>query len=277
MFRPLPGPASTAAHHAILGHAIVSGERSAKANREALAHFGRALAIDPDWVPALLGYASVLVIEVGGDWVPPDQRPSRLAQAQAAVERALQLEPSNARAHQLRAVLLRMTGVPERAVAAFEQALRLNPASPWTHAEFARTKIDLGGAHEALADIETALRLNPSEAAIHVWYCWAGMAALHAGRHEEAIGWLRKALEARPSYPHPVPLLAAAYAEIGRDAEGRALVARYLGTIPTLTLQAVRRDYPSFNPVVGEQRGRIVLALSRLGVPERDVETGSLR
>lgn len=270
-------PASTAAHYAILGQAVISGPRSRNANREAMEHFGKALAVDPDWVPALLGYATVLVIEVGGQWVPADQWPARLKQAEAAVERALRLKPGNARAHQLRGVLLRLTGAPERAVAAFQRALQLNPDSPWALAEFARVKIDLGRAEEALTDIQTSLRMKPSEVAIHVWYYWAGMAALHAGRYQDAVDWLRKALEARPSYRHPVPLLAAAYAELGRETEGRALVAQKGSTPSAFTLHTVRRDYPSFNAVVGEQRGRIVLALSRLGVPEGDLHTGSLR
>ena len=50
-----------------------------------ITYYRKALAIDPDWVPALLGYATVLVIEVAGHWVPPDQWPARLKQAQAAV------------------------------------------------------------------------------------------------------------------------------------------------------------------------------------------------
>jgi DNA-binding winged helix-turn-helix (wHTH) protein/cytochrome c-type biogenesis protein CcmH/NrfG len=278
LLRQQPHPTtSAAAHHAILGQSVISGPRSRQANQEALAHFGKALAIDPDWVPALLGYATVLVIEVAGHWVPPDQWPARLKQAQAAVDRAMRLQPANARAFHLQGVLLRMTGAPEQAVPSFERALQLNAANPWTYAEFGRTKIDLGRAHEAQADIQTALRMRPTEVAIHIWYYWAGMAALHAGLHEEAAGWLLKALEVRPGYPHPVPLLAAAYAEMGREEEARALVARRRNRAPALTLQEVRRDYPSFNRVVGEQRGRIVLALSRLGVPEGELQTGSLR
>lgn len=267
-YRAQPRDLATASHYAILGQAVLTGERSARANREALTHFGKALAIDPDSVLALLGYATVLVIQVGGDWLPPDQHPGLLKQAQTAVDRALRLEPSSHRAHQLRGVLLRMRGQPEASVDAFDRALALNPAAPWTHAEYARAKIDLGRAEEALADLETALRLNPSEAAIHVWYCWAGMAALHAGRHEEAVRWLQKALKVRPAYPHPVPLLATAYAETGRQVEARELIAKYVAGRPDLTMRSVRRDYPPQNPLVARQRERIAQVLQALGVPE---------
>ena len=272
-----PRVASSAAHYAILGQNIMANDRSAKANRDALALFAKALALDPDWVPALLGYASIMVIQVGGDWVPPDERPARLDQAEAAVERALKREPENAHAHQLRGVLFRMRSVPSLAVASFEHSLKLNPGNAWTHAEFGRTKIELGRADEALADIEVALRLSLTEAAIHVWYCWAGMAALHAGKHEAAMKWLLKAHQARPNYPLPVPLLAVAYAETGREADGRALMAEHLTRAPSLTMLTWRRDYPAHNPIVAKQRERIADILIRLGVPGGRVQTGSTR
>jgi tetratricopeptide (TPR) repeat protein len=272
-----PAPASTAAHYAILGRTILANERSAKANRDALALFAKALALDPDWVPALLGYAGVMIIEATGEWVPAEERPARLDQAEAATERALAREPANAYAHQLRGVLLRIRGLPDRAVAAFERSLTLNPGNAWTHAEFGRTKIELGRANEALTDIKTALQLHPSEAAIHVWYCWAGMAALHAGKNEEAVQWLLKAREIRPNYPLPVPLLAVAFAETGRDAEARALMADHLTRAPGLTMQTFRRDYASHNPTVGNQRQRIGEVLVRLGVPDGQLRTGSVR
>jgi DNA-binding winged helix-turn-helix (wHTH) protein/cytochrome c-type biogenesis protein CcmH/NrfG len=273
----VPPPAANAGHYAILGRNIIANERSAKSIRDALAHFAKALALDPDWVPALLGYASVMIIEVGGEWVPPEERPARLDQARGTVERALKVQPTSAYAHQLKGVLLRMRGDPDRAVAAFERSLQLNPASPWTHAEFARTKIDLGRAEEALADIQTAMRIHPSETAVHVWYCWAGMAALHAGRDDEAIRWLLKAREMRPIYPHPVPLLAVAYAATGREVEARALMAEHLARAPGLTMQTFQREYPPQNPTVARQRDRITSILQRLGVPGGKVQTGSVR
>lgn len=274
--RPSP-VASNAAHYSFLARAILDNERSAQANRDALALYAKALALDPEWVPALLGYARVMIIEVDGAWVSPEERPARMDQAEAAIARAIKLDPTNAFAHQLRGVVLRIRGDPDSAVAAFERSLELNPAGPWTHAEFARTKIELGRADEALADIETALRLNPSDAAIHVWYRWAGMAALHAGKNEEAVRWLVKAREARPTNPLPIPLLAVAYVETGRDPEARALMARHLAQAPHFTMQTVQRDYPSRNATVAKQRERILAVLRQLGVPDGSVQTGSVR
>jgi tetratricopeptide (TPR) repeat protein len=268
---------SNAAYYTILGRNVLASERSAKANRDALTLFSKALDLDTDWVPALLGLADVLVIQVGGEWVSLDERPVRLDQADSATERALRLEPANSHAHHLKGVVLRTRGDPERAVTAFEHALALNPGRAWTHAELGRAKIELGRTDEALADIQMALRLDPSEAAIRVWHCWAGMAALQGGRNEEAVKWLLTAHEAKPSYPLPVPFLAIAYAATGRDAEGRALIANHLTRAVSLTMQTWRRDYPAHNVMVGKQRERIAEILGRLGVPDGRVRTGSTR
>jgi len=173
--------------------------------------------------------------------------------------------------------VLRLRGDQDGAIAALERALALNPDNSWTHAEIGRAKIELGRAEEALRDIETALRINPSELAVDVWYCWAGMAALHAGKSEEAARWLLKARRARPAYRLPVPLLAVAYAETGREEEGRALMAEYLARTPGLTMQTVKRDFPARNATVAKQRQRIAAVLRRLGVPEGPLHTGSVR
>ena len=110
-----------------MARAILDGERSAKANREALALFDKALAIDPDWVPALLGYATVMLIDVGEGWVRPPERAARLDQAKAAVERAIKLDPGNYLAHQVLGDVQRLRGDPDGALAALERALALNP------------------------------------------------------------------------------------------------------------------------------------------------------
>jgi DNA-binding winged helix-turn-helix (wHTH) protein/tetratricopeptide (TPR) repeat protein len=270
---PLPG---NAAHYAILGHAILDNERSLKANGDALAHFNKALAIDPNWVPALLGYARVMVIEVGEGWVPPPERAARLDQAKAAAERAVRLEAANYLAQQMLGDVLRMRGDPQAALAALERALALNPSAPWTHALIGKVKADLGRAEEAIRDIETALRINPSELAVHIWYSWGGIAALQAGRSKDAAGWLLKAREANPTYRLPIPLLAVAYAEIGREDKGRALMAEYLATAPGLTMQSLQH-IPSWNALRTDRRERITSVLQRLGVPDAKVRTGSVR
>ena len=273
--RPQPPLAGNAAHYAIMARAILDGERSAKANREALALFDKALAIDPDWVPALLGYATVMLIDVGEGWVRPPERAARLDQAKAAVERAVNLDPGNYLAHQALGDVLRMRGDADGALAALRRSLALNPNAAWSHAIIGRVKTDLGRAEEGLGDIEAAVGMTPSDHAIYVWYWWAGLAAAHTGRYETAVAWLEKAREARPLYRIPIPLLAVTYAETGREEEGRALIADYLKRSPHLSIATLQRDFPARNEIVAEQRRRLLAVFRRLGVPDGTLKTGS--
>lgn len=208
-----PAPDVSAAHYVKLGEAALRAEHSAKANRGAIVLFDRALALDPDHVPALIASASARTTGVVEGWVPRDEAPVRLDAAARAIERALKLEPGNAAAHRVKGALLRARHDPEGAVAAFRHALALNPLSAWANAMLGRARIDLGEAEEALADIERAIALDPSEPSLFIWNYWGGLAALYAGKDAGALQWLLTAREPDGTYYRfAVPHLAAAYA-----------------------------------------------------------------
>lgn len=275
--RPL-SPNVNAAYYAMLGHALLD-KRTPKTNtsNDVLVLFDKALSLDPNSVPALLGYARAMLIEVMEGWAQRDLRLARLDQAEIAIERAVKLEPRNAAAHRLRASLLRARGDPVGAITTFEHALALNPNSAWGHAELGRSKIDVGRSEDALVDIEHAIRLSPADPLRHIWYAWAGLAAIHIGDKEVALRWLVKAHEAEPANVVASLLLAIAYAEIGREDEARALMAERLARPPTLTLWSWNQDHSSRNPLVAKQRERITAVLRRLGVPEGKIKTGSVQ
>ncbi len=263
-----------AAHYARLGRAILQEEPGrTRANLEALAFFDRALAIDPDHVPALLGKASAHIRDVNEHWTTRDEAPARLDAAAAAIDRALRLEPGNAAVLRGKGVVLRARRDPEGAVAVFRQALALDPKSAWTHAQLGRARIDLGQADEALADIENAIALSPSEPALHIWHYWAGMAALHAGKDEAALAWLLKArLPGGSIYRFALLQLSAAYTLLGRETDGRETLAMYRARWPALSLAGLKQDLRAHNPTVSAQRERIFAVLRRLGVPEEPVK-----
>jgi DNA-binding winged helix-turn-helix (wHTH) protein/tetratricopeptide (TPR) repeat protein len=274
--QPIAGNAS---HYAILGSTILANERSAKANREALALFTKALALDPNTVPALLGYAQVMILDVREAWAPDDEHRRRLDQAEAAIRRALALRPEHPRAHHMLGFLLRARGEQDGALAAFQHAAALNPHSAWTRAEIGRSKINVGRADEAMQDIEAAILMKPSERDIHIWYYWAGLAAVLTGKHEAAIHWLLKAQEAHGTpYGVSALLLAAAYAELGRENEGRAVLAEYLTKRPGLSMSILNHDFPDQNAALARSRARLADVLRRLGLSEAPpVEIGAVR
>jgi DNA-binding winged helix-turn-helix (wHTH) protein/Tfp pilus assembly protein PilF len=265
-------PNANAAHFAMLGRATLEKERSPAAYKDALAYFDRALAIDPNNVQALLGYARVMVVNVTEGWAHRHERRSRLDQAQVAIDRAIAVGPRNYYAHYMRGVMLRARGEPEQAIAALDRALALNPNHAFAHAERGRILIDLGRVEETVAQIEKAISLDPTERDIAIWYFWAGTAALHAGKSEEALGWLLKAR----SYRFTSPALAIAYAEVGRENEARGLIADYMARRPGFSIWQLQQDFrPPHNAAVAARRMQMLEVFRRLGVPEGRVQTGS--
>src|SRR5262249_54123664 len=86
---------------AILGRALLSNERDAQANKQALAMYERALALDPDWIPALLGYGRSIVDDVRNGWMSRDVQAAGLLEAEGAIEHAIKLKPDLWGAHHL--------------------------------------------------------------------------------------------------------------------------------------------------------------------------------
>lgn len=271
-----PAPHEQAAHYAILGRALIDREHTADAAKQALVLFDKALALDPHSMLALLGYARVMIADVTDGWAPREEHAARLRQAEVAIDRAIALDPKHARAYMLRGFLWRARDNPDRALASFQHALTLEPGYAWARAEAGRTKIELGRAEDAIDDLEAAIRLAPSEPRLPNWYYWIGMAAVHAGKSDFALGWLAKIPRDRPLYYRlATPWLALAHADSGRFDEARALMAEYLSRHPTYSLAGWRRAFPPHTLQAGEQRERIAALLSRLGVPDGETRAGS--
>jgi DNA-binding winged helix-turn-helix (wHTH) protein/tetratricopeptide (TPR) repeat protein len=266
----LRAPSASAAQYTMLANSITDKERGPKARREALALYDKALALDPDFVPALLGSAHAIIVDTIEHSMPAAERAVRLAQAELAILRAIKLEPSSGSAHRWHGILLRARGEPEQAVPALEQAVALTPNAAWVHADLGRAKIEAGRADEAIRHFETALRLSPADPLAFIWCFQAGMAAVHLGQSETALQWFVKSEQANPAYlRHIMPWRAVAHAELGREDEARALMAQHVANSPGLTLARWNEYFPRRNAIVAAQRERIAAILLRLGLPER--------
>ena len=145
--RPLPERAE-AGHYVLQGRALHESERGPQSTREAQSLFKKALQLDANSVSALQGFATTRLIQALNAWIPWDELPTALSEADEAIERLVKLDPGNAVGHYLRALLLRALGLPDRAIASLQYALSLNPNFFAAHAELGRVKIDAGRAHE---------------------------------------------------------------------------------------------------------------------------------
>ena len=228
--------------------------------------FERALALDPGNAHARLGLAEVLVDGVLNGWT--GEREGDLDRAEQAVAAVLRDDPTHPFAHYLRGETLRARARYPEALAAFDRVLALNPSFARAHAYRGLIHIFLGRAEETEADIAAALRLSPKDPLVGAWLARDGLAKLHLGRDEAAIPALQRAAAVNPLFDFPHLYLACAYARLGREAEARASLARFLRLRPGYTI-ARYRTLTSGDPTFLAQRERIYDGLRRAGLPER--------
>ena len=126
----------------------------------ALADFNAALAADPEFKPAKLGRAAIL-IESG-----------QLDAAAVLLESVIASGEHAALAHRLRGDLNARWGAPDAAIADYDAALSLDPALAAALANRGAVKQGLGALADARADFDAALALAPNQTAARAGRCW---------------------------------------------------------------------------------------------------------
>jgi len=141
------------------------------------------------------------------------RRQGRRAEAEAALQHAVALEPECADAHHQLGNLLKSEGRYLAAVARLQQAARLAPRDGIIQLNLGVACLELRVLDEAIACFRRAIGLQPGRPDAHNIL---GHALLQAGRCTEAIAQLGEALRLRPGY-------AAAHDNLGRalKAQGR--------------------------------------------------------
>jgi TolB-like protein/DNA-binding winged helix-turn-helix (wHTH) protein len=203
--------------------------RTEAALKQALGHFQRAIAADPDYARAysgladcysLLGASSI----VGG--LPPRQA---MPEAKAAALKALQIDGTLAEAHNsLAMVHLLYDWDLAASEKEFRRALDLDPDYTTAHHLYSHTLIVLGRTDESLAESKRALELEPLNLAIGGHLGWH---YLYARQYDQAIEQFRKTLELDPAFPQVQRLAAWAYLQKGMREEAIASLRAALGRL----------------------------------------------
>jgi tetratricopeptide (TPR) repeat protein len=104
----------------------------------------------------------------------------------------------------------------------------------------------VGRPEEGLELIAKAMRLNPR---YPDWYLnYLGIGYREAGRCEEALTPLKKAVARNPDYAPPHVNLTLCYAYLGRQQDAEAELAKVLRLRPTYSLEIERQSIPYKNP-----------------------------
>jgi TolB-like protein/class 3 adenylate cyclase len=229
--------------------------------------FERALALDSGNVDALLAVGRA-DFEVGAAFLS-DDRPARLASAEATIDKVLSLRPNDALAHEILGLAQMQTNRAAQAIAEFERALALDPNLAAAHADIGDAKIFIGRAGETEAHVNEALRLSPHDGRAWLWMLFAGAAKVHLGANEEAVAWLRRSIEINRTFPLAHFFLAAALANLGKLDEARAETQAGLALNPNFSVHGFRVGAESNNPIFLTQRERLLEGLRKAGLPEQ--------
>jgi len=235
-----------------------------ESNAEALAHFGHAMNLDPNFAAAFGLAARAYTRRQVNGWMADDaaerREGSRLARRAAALGRddAVALSAAGV-------ALAILAEEIENGAALIDQALLLDPnmAAAWHFSGLARLR--LGEAALALDHEMRAMRLSPLDPLIGHMQAAAAQALLALGRRDEAWEWARRAVSSKPNWIPGVIVAAASAASCGRLAEARDLATRLRVLDATLRTSNVRERMAVRRQ---EHLAAYQNELRRLGVPD---------
>jgi adenylate cyclase len=206
--RPTENP--DALEYILRGRAACHKPESRESIAEAIGWFEHALELDPHAPEAQIRLANVFISRPL--YAISDSAAVDLARADGLVDQALAVSPRNALAHVVKGQVLRGQCRPEEAVSEYETALALDHNSVGALNGLAWCNLYAGLPDEAISFAEKAISLSPRDPGIGDQYFIIGTARLLQSRFDEAITWLEKARNARPSLPVARSRLVAAYA-----------------------------------------------------------------
>ena len=247
------------------------GERyrdyTSKASQDAaVSLFERALAIDPQLGPPMVGLARTLVDRVRlRHSVDPK---SDIARAEDWAERAVAAEPDSSAAHMAKAWVFVQKRQWVQAIAEAETAVADDPNNPEAEAEARYWELFRGKSKDVFSGLETAFRLSPRDPLVPYWLYQVCHLHSHFAQWEQAIEWCNKAVAGGPQSWYAFVDLAAANAWAGHDKEAKEAVARLQKAYPGFTVQTWLGIHFSDDPTFNAQYARIAEGLRKAGLPE---------
>ena len=196
---------------------------------KSLTYFENALNLDPAYAPAHAGMAAAysLLGSAPYTYLPPRESYTK---AEAAARKALELDESLAEAHlALGYSILVYERNYDQARQQFERALQLRPGYANAHDYYAYYLTAMGEMNKAIEERETARKLDPVSPLLTTAL---GEAYFQNRQYDEAVRMAQKALELDPSYPVSMINLARAYEQARRYQEAEGIYLKLLGFAP---------------------------------------------
>jgi TolB-like protein/Flp pilus assembly protein TadD len=186
---------NTEAYQLYLKGRFFWNKRTTNDLKKSVDYFNQAIAADPKYALAYVGLADayVLMPAYGGS-APRDCYP----QAKTAAKKALELHDALGEAYtSLARVLCSYDFDFSQGTREFQRAIELNPNYATAHQWYGFDLLCLGRFNEAIAELKRAIELDPLSLVINTDL---GNAYIYARRYDEAIEQLRKTLEMDPGF-----------------------------------------------------------------------------
>ena len=194
-------------------------------NAEALALFGKAVELDPDYAAAYAMAARCYLQRKGFGWVA--DRETEIAETRRLARRAAELGRDDAvTLANAGMALVVVAGDLDDGAALLEQALALNQNLAWVWHFSALAKAFLGEPEAAIEQAARAMRLSPQDPQTFAMQMATAWGYFFLGRDDEASCWAEAALRQQPNFFVGACVAAAAAAHAGRTAEAGPALAR---------------------------------------------------
>ncbi len=214
-----------------------SNRRTVKDIRKSIEYFQQAVTVDPNYTLAYTGLADAYSVlpTYGG-------APSRevVPKAREAALKALSLDNQLAESHISLGIILNYYDYDfAGAEREFQRAIELNPNSATAHQIYGNLLLNLGRHEESLNEMRRALEIEPLSLITNRFY---GIALLWARRYDESAEQLKKTLELDVNFIPAYDTLGNAYRMQGRYADSVEAYASGQQALNNLEAAALMRD-----------------------------------
>jgi adenylate cyclase len=231
--------------------------KKAQANRDARRMFEKAIELDPQYASAYSGVSWTHFRNVGHGWTEFADQSLQLALDFA--QKALELDPINAEAYDLKGSVHIFQAQYALAINELNRAIELNPNNFGSYNSLGWILLWSGRTDEAIIAMEKSVRLDvksKSNVFLHLGYAY-----YLKDQYIKALESLEKGVVQRPNFVGYYIALAATYAQLGRLKDAERNAATVLRLDPFFELDSFGTAYR--NPT---DRGKILEGLRKAGL-----------
>ena len=218
--------------------------------------FEHAIALDPGFAPAYVGLGRVELSAVALGWTP--DAGEALESALGLAHKAISLDEFYPAAHVLLGRVYVRMGEYDRAVDALKRAVTLNPSEPDSYAGLGDALLWSGDVRASIEALETALSIDPRLSAEDLFSL--GVAYFIDGNDAASVNIFERVTTRDEGNPYVYAMLAAVYAEDGREIKSRSAAAEAGRLNPFFDAAAFGSLFKKL-----EDRAKIARALKKAG------------